>query len=172
MIPRISPPVALTGLLVLALLSLWGQHLYYQGELARTAEAAAEQARRQAEAAAKQLAAARRESDALQAQLAGLDATFTQELTDAEAENRRLNAALAARDKRLRILAARPAHCGPVPATTHGAGLDTGTAVELAPAARLAYSNLRAGLTRNLAQLRACQAILKKITAAHSPVGG
>jgi prophage endopeptidase len=172
MMPRISPPVALTALLVLALLMLWGQRTYYQGELARAAQAAAERQRDQARAAAEQLAAAHRDADALQQQLAGLDARYTRELTHAENDNRRLDAAVADRDQRLRILARRPEHCPAVPAAPDGAGVDTGTWVELSAAARRAYSDLRSGLTRNDIKLRACQDMLKTITAARAPAGG
>lgn len=94
-----------------------------------------------------------------------IERRFARELNDAKATNDQLRDAVDAGDKRLRILAKRPASCPAVPGIADGTELDTGAAVELAPAARRAYFRLRDGVTRDTGKLMACQQILRELTA-------
>lgn len=94
-----------------------------------------------------------------------IERRYAQELNDAKVANDRLRDDVDSGAKRLRILARRPASCPAVPGATDGAELDTDTAVELAPTARRSYFRLRDAITSDTSKLRACQQILRELTA-------
>jgi prophage endopeptidase len=149
----------------LAALLAWGvEHYRMSAELANVRQSHAERLHAMVEANAATLEQATRKAESLQAQLAALDAQYTQELQDAQAHNIELRDAVDAGAKRLRILAKRPASCPAMPGTTDSAGVGDGAAVELSAAAGRAYHRLRAGLTSDTAKLQACQAILARLT--------
>lgn len=107
-------------------------------------------------------AAARKAEAALQAQVAAIDKDKTEEVEDAREQNRRLAAAVAAGDRRLRVQV-RSACPGGVPQPANGAGLGAVAAAELGPDARQAYLALRAGLIETEGRLSACQGILRQL---------
>lgn len=148
------------------------EHYRLSAELADVRQGHVEQLLALEQANTDELELAARKAESLQAQLAALDARYTQELQDAQAHNTELRDAVDVGTRRLRILAQRPAACPAVPGAADGAGLGDGAAVELSATAGRAYFRLRAGLTSDTAKLVACQAILSNIAADREPTGG
>lgn len=155
---------------VLAAALGWGfEHFRLSAALAEQAQDHDHNMRRLAERHAEDTARLQRDADALQQQLDGLDAYYTQELTNARNQTSELRDAVDAGHQRLRILAKRPASCpAPAGAPDHP-GLGDGAAVELAGPARRAYFRLRDGITADTAKLQACQSLLQQITAHRPP---
>ncbi|WP_396328484.1 lysis system i-spanin subunit Rz [Burkholderia anthina] len=116
-------------------------------------------------------AAAKAANDALLAEqnmqhrLAALDASHSQEMKNAQAENDRLHRAVDDGRVRLRIAvqAARAAGGNAVPGGPGAAGVDDGTPAELAPSARRAYFTLRDALTKTQGQLEALQDYVRNV---------
>lgn len=98
---------------------------------------------KQEEARTKSLRETMRLQRELTADAEALDARTTQELTDAQAENDRLAAAVAAGTQRLRI----KANCPRVPETTGTTSMDDAGTAELAPSARQDYHAHRRQIT-------------------------
>lgn len=93
----------------------------------------------------------------LQTQLAASDATHTQELAHAHAQTVQLSSDVQRGAVRLRVLAATPhPSCSSVPGRPAAASVDNG-AVELAPAARQSYYDLRAALQSDAIKIAALQ---------------
>lgn len=101
---------------------------------------------------------ARNEEREVARRVSQIDFAHTEKLRHAQTEIDRLRRAVDDGTKRLRVRAACPAV---VPGTASGAGVDHGTAAELATDARPDYFALIAGIERETAKLTACQAILK-----------
>lgn len=140
------------------------EHYRLSAELAGVHQSHAIYLREIAEHNADELDKAKRKAESLQQQIADIDAHYTQELTNAKANADRLRDAVDAGARRLHILGQRPASCPAVPGTADDTGMGDGSAVELHPAARRAYFNLRAGLTTDTAKLEACQQLLGALT--------
>lgn len=164
----IGPGLAL-GVALGAALGWTLEHYRLSADLAEQAQAHDNTMRQLAERHAEDSDRLQRDADALQQQLAGLDAYYTQELTNARNQTNELRDAVDAGHQRLRILAKRPEHCPTPTGPSDYSGLDTGTAVELAGPARAAYFRLRDGITADTAKLQACQALLQQITAQRPP---
>lgn len=139
----------------------WKEQARFSAEVARHAETMKSISDAAAEAALR----ATKKAEEQQRKIAALDDQYTRELNHANAENERLRNAVADGTRRLRIQAKCPAGSSGVPATPNGTGVDSGTAVELSPEAGRAYSSLRAGIIADEAKLRACQDILRGLTA-------
>lgn len=105
-----------------------------------------------------QLLQAIRQRDDLGEKVAALDKTRTAQLTKARNENQALTDRLAAGTAGLRIEATCP-QSGPTEGT-RTAGVDSGAAAELTPAARQAYSALRQNIIETEGRLSACQELL------------
>lgn len=90
-----------------------------------------------------------------------LDRKHSEELTDANTENARLAAAVAAGEYRLRVAASCPA--AGVPGTASTTGMDDGAAAELTPAARQDYFALRGQLTQTEAALAGLQEYVSRV---------
>ena len=101
----------------------------------------------------------------LTADAEAIDARITQELTDAQAENDRLAAAVAAGTKRLRIAAS----CPRVPETAGAERLDDAGTAELAPSAQQDYYALRRQITLTEAALTGLQAYVNSVCLRASP---
>lgn len=148
----------------------WGvEHFRLSAALAEQAQAHDKTMASIAKAHLEETAQLQRDADALQQQLYGLDAHYTQELTNARNQTDKLRDAVDAGHKRLRILAKRPASCPDPAGQADHSGLDSGAAVELAGPARRAYFRLRDGITADTQKLLACQDMLKRITADRPP---
>ncbi|GAA3721204.1 hypothetical protein GCM10022421_32160 [Oceanisphaera sediminis] len=159
---RLAPYVAIAMTASFMILAV--SHTNLKTELADVRRGHAEQLLDMAAASALDMERVTRHAESLQAQLAALDAQYTKELNDAQAKNGELRAAVDAGARRLHILTKRPTHCPAVSGTADDTSLGDGATVELAPAARRAYFNLRAGVTSDTAKLAACQDILRQIT--------
>lgn len=107
-----------------------------------------------ADALAASQAEAMRLAAHLNRRVADIDATRTKDLLEARRETDALRADLDAGRRRLRLAATCPA---PVPAAPVAAGLGDGGSPELTADARAAYLDLRAGIDTVTAQLLACQ---------------
>ena len=157
-LPYVAPAL-LAGALTWAV-----EHYRLSAELAVVRSGHAEQLLDMAAVSARDMERVARHAESLQAQLAALDAQYTKELNDAQAKNGELRTAVDAGARRLHILAKRPTHCPAVSGTADDTSLGDGAAVELAPTARRAYFNLRAGVTSDTAKLAACQQLLRAVT--------
>lgn len=153
------------GAAVLAGLLAWSlEHYRLSAEIAAVQREHAAVLLKLSEANTTELEQATRRAELLQQQVADIDAHYTQELTNAKANADRLRDAVDAGARRLHILGQRPASCPAVPGTADDTSVGDGAAVELHPAARRAYFNLRAGLSTDTAKLEACQLILKSLS--------
>ncbi|QDD87513.1 lysis system i-spanin subunit Rz [Pseudomonas oryzihabitans] len=150
--------------------SLNGWRLSGQVAEAKT-EVANERTAHQADLAAISNAATRQVSQALARQqaaqqaLAALDQKSTEELKNANAENDRLRASLAA-GGRVRVAGSCPAATGAMPAASAATGparLDDATTVELASAAGRNVLDIRAGIIADQAALRALQQYVREV---------
>lgn len=101
----------------------------------------------------------------LTADAEAIDARITQELTDAQAENDRLAAAVAAGTQRLRVAAS----CHRVPDTTGTERVDDAGTAELAAGARQDYYALRRQITLTEAALAGLQAYVSSVCLRASP---
>ena len=118
----------------------------HQADLTAISNAAAAQARQALE-----------RQQAIQKALAELDAKATIEKAHALAENEKLRADVAAGDRRLRIAARCSADSSNLSGTTSAARLDDGGTIELAGAAGRIIFNIRAGIIKDRAALKALQ---------------
>ena len=118
-------------------LALYSLHTAYGSKSA--ALGAAQEKQQQTAARADSLTETLRLQRALAAEAAVIDARHTKELTDAQAENNRLRAALAAGEQRLRVNAT----CPRAPDTTGAARVADAGTPELTPQARQDYLALR-----------------------------
>lgn len=114
------------------------------------------------------------ERDGKAAELAAIDAKGAKALKGAQDENDRLQRCIAAGTCGLRVNVVRSAcPASDVPGTAATGGVDSGTGIELAPAARQDYFTLRNALGRVGAKLDACQSSLRTLTGgASTPAAG
>jgi len=116
-------------------------------------------------AAARQVSRALAQQQAAQQALAALDQKSTEELKNANAENDRLRARLAA-GGRVRVAGSCTGSAGPVPAASAATGparMDDAATVELAPAAGRNVLDIRAGVLADQAALRALQRYVREV---------
>ena len=107
---------------------------------------------------------AQADHDALAAQLAGLAATYHEDLMREQGANDLLRADLAAGRRVVRVAAACPDRVAGVPQAAGGGVVDPGAGAVLAPETGQAVLDLRADAIRVGAKLAACQAALGCIT--------
>ena len=108
-------------------------------------------------AAAVQVRQALERQQATQKALTELDAKATTEKAHAIAENEKLRADVAAGDRRLRIAARCSADSSNLSGTTSAARLDDGGTIELAGASGRTVFDIRAGIIKDRAALKALQ---------------
>lgn len=118
----------------------------YKTDLTAISNAAAAQARQALE-----------RQQATQKALSELEAKAATEKAHALAENEKLRADVAADDRRLRIAGRCSANSGNLSDTTSTTGLDDGGTVELAGAAGRTVFDIRAGIIKDRAALKALQ---------------
>lgn len=128
------------------------QESAHQSDLANIANAGAAQAR----------AAVERQQVAEQA-LAQLDIQFTQEKTNALAENERLRRAVADGTRRLRVAGTCSASGGAVPQIPGTTGVGNAGTVELAATAGRNVLDIRAGIIADQSALRTLQAYVRDV---------
>ncbi|KJS42727.1 MAG: hypothetical protein VR70_03770 [Rhodospirillaceae bacterium BRH_c57] len=152
MIGRATPPWVYAVVVVAVLAATFAVGWTVNGWRWEARHATAE--RTHADALAASQAEAMRLAAHLNRRVAGIDAARTKDLMEARRETDALRADLDAGRRRLRLAATCPA---PVPTAPGAAGLGNGGAPELTADARAAYLDLRAGIDTVTAQLLACQ---------------
>jgi prophage endopeptidase len=110
--------------------------------------------------------AAREKERTWQAQLAAADQRHAEELARANQETNRLRAAVDASAVQLRVRAVCSADTSHLPGAAPAAGVDDGTTVELAPSARSAYFDLKAGIERDQQIIRGMQSYIRALQSA------
>ncbi|UXY14753.1 lysis protein [Chitiniphilus purpureus] len=105
--------------------------------------------------------------DAAAARAVQAEAKARATLRESVNENKRLAAAVAAGNVRLRIAATCPSATGPVSAAGESEPLGDGAGAELAASARSDYFALRDGITEQQQKLNACQGALREF--GHAP---
>lgn len=150
-------------LLIAATVALYVQSQQHQSEVSRLQQAHAQQMAAVANAASDALAAQVAEHERQASRVAELDHQYTQELADAELENQRLRAAVAAGDRRLYINASCPAGGNGVHQPTRTTSVDDAGTAELASTARQDYHALREQITRTEAALTGLQEYVRAV---------
>lgn len=145
-------------------LALYSLHTAYGSKSA--ALGAAQEKQQQTAARADSLTETLRLQRALAAEAAVIDARHTKELTDAQAENNRLRAALAAGEQRLRVNAT----CPRAPDATGAARVADAGTPELTPQARQDYLALRDELALSRQMILGLQGYARLCTAFHITV--